>query len=114
MAVPVVKLNSYDISSMAPTLAKLVENSELDLNAVNSMMLDKVQNSLTREQAACAWLKSNEARCKATWLEPSVELSNFRPFMVFVDIHTAMQVLEGSFLVSQCVSSTIGGNYMHY
>ena len=68
VAVPVVKLNSYDISSMAPTLAKLVENSELDLDAVNSMMLDKVQNSLTREQAACAWLKSNEDRWKATWL----------------------------------------------
>lgn len=67
VAVPVVKLNSYDISSMSPTLAKLVLNSELDLDAVNSMMLDKVQNSLTREQAACAWLKSNEDRWKG-WI----------------------------------------------
>ena len=68
VAVPVVKLNSYDIFSMSPALTKLVEQSQLDLNAVDSMMLDKVQNSLTREQAACAWLKNNEARWKATWL----------------------------------------------
>ena len=64
VAVPVVKLNSYDIFSMSPALTKLVEQSQLDLNAVDSMMLDKVQNSLTREQAACAWLKNNEARWK--------------------------------------------------
>ena len=30
--------------------------------------------------------------------EPSVELSNFRPVMLFVDIHKSIQVLEGSFL----------------
>lgn len=121
VAVPVVKLNSYDISSMSPTLAKLVENSELDLDAVNSMMLDKVQNSLTREQAACAWLKSNEDRWKATRLSRAqcriLELQTQVCYSLSVtrcySHHNASPRRSPSW-VSQCVSSTISRNCMHY
>ena len=121
VAVPVVKLNSYDISSMSPTLAKLVENSELDLDAVNSMMLDKVQNSLTREQAACAWLKSNEDRWKATRLSRAqcriLELQTQVCYSLLVtrcySHHNASPRRSPSW-VSQCVSSTISRNCMHY
>ena len=121
VAVPVVKLNSYDISSMSPTLAKLVLNSELDLDAVNSMMLDKVQNSLTREQAACAWLKSNEDRWKATRLSRAqcriLELQTQVCYSLLVtrcySDHNASPRRSPSW-VSQCVSSTASRNCMHY
>ena len=109
VAVPVVKLNSYDIFSMSPALTKLVEKSQLDLNAVDSMMLDKVQNSLTREQAACAWLKSNEARWKATWLS-RVQCEILKLQRRYL-IHSYSQVtasLEGAlFNFAKCFTCTL-------
>ena len=61
-AIPVAKIATKDLQAMAPDIMKLLEASLFDLEAVDSMMLNMKSNSVTREQAACDWLKGNTDR----------------------------------------------------
>ena len=60
--IQVVKIVPKDLAVMAPDVVKFLGASLFDSAAVDSMMLNMKINSLTREQAACAWLKDNDAR----------------------------------------------------
>ena len=66
-AIPVAKIATKDLQAMAPDIIKLLEASLFDLEAVDSMMLNMKSNSVTREQAACDWLKGNTDRWKS-WI----------------------------------------------
>eukprot|EP00435_Cladocopium_sp_Y103_P069800 s702_g34.t1 len=71
-AVPVAKIAPKDLQAMAPDISKLLEASLFDLEAVDSMMLNMKSNSVTREQAACDWLKANTDRWKS-WIPKATQ-----------------------------------------
>ena len=71
-AVPVAKIATKDLQAMAPDISKLLEASLFDLEAVDSMMLNMKSNSVTREQAACDWLKANTDRWKS-WIPKATQ-----------------------------------------
>ena len=66
------KIVPKDLTIMAPDVVKLLAASLFDSAAVDSMMLNMKTNSLTREQAACAWLKGNDVRWNM-WIPDSTK-----------------------------------------
>ena len=71
-AIPCAKIATKDLQAMAPDISKLLEASLFDLEAVDGMMLNVKSNSVTREQAACDWLKANTDRWKL-WIPKATQ-----------------------------------------
>ena len=68
------KITSHNLRGLAPDIARFLQNTMLDLDALNTM-LRAFKSQVSVRELACDWLKNNEDRWRA-WIPVATECGN--------------------------------------